>query len=93
MMGTTFQPSATRPRRLHNWRQTPETRIADANSAGLIDRLGVAAFYPVSPEIPNLFHAYVGDPEARTDSQWYSPSGHVYTWRPARSSAPQPRWP
>lgn len=68
--------------RLENWSQTPETRIADVNAAvRLIDRVGFATLYPVSPEIPNLFHAYVGDPDARTDSKWDSPSGHVYTWR------------
>jgi len=67
---------------LENWCQTPETRIPDAETAkALVDRVGIATLYPVSPEIPNLFHAYVGDPEARTDSKWDSPSGHVYGWR------------
>jgi hypothetical protein len=74
--------SADHLRRLANWCQTPETRSRDADAAKrLIDRVGIATLYPVSPEIPNLFHAYVGDPEAKTDSKWDSPSGHVYTWR------------
>lgn len=80
-MGTS-EKSTTRVRRLENWCQTSETRIADAEDAArLIDRVGLATLYPVSSEIPNLFHAYVGDPEARTDSKWDSPSGQVYTWR------------
>jgi len=78
----TSDRSTTRVRRLENWCQTSETRIADADAAArLIDRIGLATLYPVSPEIPNLFHAYVGDPDSRTDSKWDSPSGHVYGWR------------
>jgi hypothetical protein len=74
--------STSRLRRLENWCQTAETRIPDAEAAKrLIDRVGIATLYPVSPEIPNLFHAYVGNPEAKTDSKWDSPSGHVYSWR------------
>lgn len=65
-----------------NWCQTPETRIPDPDAAArFVERVGIATLFPVSPEIPNLFHAYVGDPEAQTDSKWDSPSGHVYTWR------------
>jgi hypothetical protein len=68
--------------RLRNWCQTPDTRIPDpAAAAVLIERLGLVTLYPVSPEVPNLFHAYVGDPERPTDSEWDSPSGHVYAWR------------
>ncbi len=68
--------------RLRNWCQTPETRIPDASAAAqLIQRLGIVTLYPVSPEIPNLYHAYVGDPTRKTDSEWDSPSGHVYAWR------------
>lgn len=68
--------------RLRRWCQTPETRIPDPDAATrLIDRVGIATLYPASSEIPNLFHAYVGDPEAVTQSEWDSPSGHVYTWR------------
>lgn len=69
-------------RRLANWRQTPETRIAGPDDAvPLIERLGLATLYPVSPELPNLFSAFVGDPDTPTDSNWDSPSGQVYTWR------------
>lgn len=68
--------------RLHSWRQTPDTGIPDpAAAAGFIDRVGLATLYPVSPEVPNLFHGYVRDPAAKTDSHWDSPSGEVYTWR------------
>ncbi len=68
--------------RLARWCQTPQTRISDPEAAaGLINRVGVATLFPASPEIPNLFHAYVGDPEAQTSPQWDSPAGHVYGWR------------
>lgn len=74
--------SAAQARRLEQWRQTSETRLPDAAAAReLIDRVGIATLYPVSTEIPNLFHAYVGDPTAVTDSKWDSPSGQVYGWR------------
>lgn len=43
--------------------------------------MGIATLYPVSSEAPNLFHAYLGDPEAKTDSAWDTPSGQVYAWR------------
>lgn len=59
------------------WHQTGADRIA----ARLIEAAGVATLYPVSPEIPNLFHAYTGDPAAKTDSGHSSPSGEVYGWR------------
>jgi hypothetical protein len=69
-------------RRLRNWCQTPQTRIPDpAAAASLIERVGIATLYPVSPEVPNLFHAYLGDAEAKTDSAWDTPSGQVYAWR------------
>lgn len=69
-------------RRLRNWCQTPDTRIPDpAAAAVLIERLGIATLYPVSPEVPNLFHAYLGNHEAKTDSAWDTPSGEVYAWR------------
>jgi hypothetical protein len=69
-------------RRLHNWCQTPQTRIPDpAAAASLIERVGIATLYPVSPEVPNLFHAFLGDAEAKTDSAWDTPSGQVYAWR------------
>lgn len=47
----------------------------------MIERLGIVTLYPVSPQIPNLFQAYVGNPDAKTDSAWDTPSGQVYTWR------------
>src|SRR5947209_6667615 len=68
--------------RLARWRQTPETRIANPDEARrLIDQVGVATLYPASPEFPNLFHAFMGDPDAKTDSGHDSPSGQVYAWR------------
>jgi hypothetical protein len=69
-------------RRLTAWGQTPEQRIGGPDEGrALIDRLGLVTHYPVSPEIPNLFHAFMGDPAARVDSGHDSPSGEVYTWR------------
>ncbi|MGH2447157.1 MAG: AlkZ-related protein [Chloroflexota bacterium] len=69
-------------RRLEGWCQTPETRIADpAGGVALLNRTGLATLYPASSEIPNLFHAYMGDPNAKTDSRHTSPSGRVYGWR------------
>jgi len=69
-------------RRNISWAQTPRTRILDADAAArLIERVGIATLYPVSLEMPNLFHAYCGDPTAKTDSGHDSPSGHVYSWR------------
>lgn len=68
--------------RLDRWRQTPDTRIAGPEeAAALIDQVGIATLYPASPEIPNLFHAYLGTPDAVTDSGHDSPSGRVYSWR------------
>ncbi|MDP9375143.1 MAG: hypothetical protein M3Q65_22375 [Chloroflexota bacterium] len=69
-------------RRLGQWGQTPRARVADPEAAArLIERVGIATLFPASPEFPNLFHAYVGDPEARTDSGHDTPSGEVYGWR------------
>src|SRR5438552_1476056 len=74
--------AALQARRREHWCQTPETRIPDPEAAvHLIERVGIATLFPASPEVPNLFHAYVGDPGAQTSSQWDSPSGHVYGWR------------
>lgn len=68
--------------RLERWCQTSETRISGPDeAAALIDRVGIATLYPASPEIPNLFHAYVGNPDALTDSGHHTPSGQVYGWR------------
>ncbi len=71
-----------RARRLGAWRQTAERRIVGPDEgAELIGALGLVTLYPVTPEAPNLYHAYVGDPDRPTDSKWDSPSGQVYTWR------------
>jgi hypothetical protein len=73
---------ALQARRRERWCQTHQTRVAGPEEATrLIERVGMATLFPASPEIPNLFHAYVGDPSAQTSSQWDSPSGHVYGWR------------
>jgi hypothetical protein len=74
--------SSLHARRLRNWCQTSDTRIPDPRSAAaLVDRLGIATLFPGSPEVPNLFHAYMGNPEAKIDSGHDSPSGQVYGWR------------
>jgi hypothetical protein len=68
--------------RLLNWRQTAERRIVTPDdAANLIDELGLVTLFPVSPEVPNLFQAYMGDPTTKTDSGHDSPSGEVYGWR------------
>lgn len=68
--------------RLERWSQTPQTRIPDSlHAATMINRVGLATLYPASPEIPNLFHGYMGTHDAPTDSGHDSPSGHVYGWR------------
>jgi hypothetical protein len=74
--------AAFQARRREHWCQTPQTRIPDPDAAvHLIERVEIATLFPASPEVPNLFHAYVGDSSAQTSSQWDSPSGHVYGWR------------
>jgi hypothetical protein len=68
--------------RLTHWHQTPSTRVPDsAATAQLIGQVGIATLFPASSEIPNLFHAYAGDPNARPESEWDSPAGEVYGWR------------
>jgi hypothetical protein len=68
--------------RYERWGQTPQTHLPDSSAApALIDRVGIATLYPASPEVPNLYHAYVGDPSAKTEAKWDSPSGEVYGWR------------
>ncbi len=69
-------------RRLERWGQTPQTRLPDSKAApALIERVGIATLFPASPEIPNLYQAYMGDPTAKTEVKWDSPSGEVYSWR------------
>lgn len=68
--------------RQERWGQTSKARISDAAAApAFIDRVGIATLFQASPEVPNLYHAYMGDPEARTSAKWDSPSGEVYGWR------------
>jgi hypothetical protein len=75
-------PQALRDQRAARWGQSPATSTPDPDSAArLIERLGLVTLFPVSPELPDLFHAYTGDPNAQTTSGWDTPSGHVYTWR------------
>ena len=69
-------------RRRRGWHQTPDRRLADAEAgAAFIRRAGMVTLFPASPEVPDLFHAHVGDPEARTEMKWSSPTGEVYGWR------------
>lgn len=68
--------------RTTNWRQTSSTRIAGPDEAAeIIDELSIVTVYPVSPEVPNLYQAFVGDPNAKSDSGHSTPSGEVYSWR------------
>lgn len=68
--------------RLQRWGQTPDSRVPDPEAAAdLIERLGIITHFPASSEIPDLYHAYMGDPNAAMDSRHDSPAGHVYTWR------------
>jgi hypothetical protein len=68
--------------RLRNWRQTPDTKLPDHEAAPeFIDHLGLVTLFDASPEVPNLYHAHMGDPHAKTDSSHDSPAGDVYTWR------------
>src|SRR5579883_87333 len=70
-------------RRRERWAQTPQTRTPTPEAAiPLIERLGVVTLYPLSPELPDLLHAYVGnDTERAVLPSWDSPMGDVYTWR------------
>jgi hypothetical protein len=78
----TADPQRWQAQRLERWGQTSATRIADPEAARpLVERVGIATLFPASPELPNLFHAYTGDPNARTESAWDSPAGQVYGWR------------
>lgn len=67
--------------RAGRWCQTPATRIAGSEEApALIGRVGIATLFPVSPEVANLYAAFVG-PGVPTDSGHATPSGEVYSWR------------
>ena len=53
-------------RRLEQWGQTPQTRIPDFEAAiKLIERVGIATLFAVSPEIPNLFQAFMVIPKRK----------------------------
>ncbi len=68
--------------RRERWGQTSQTRLPDAAAApAYIDRVGISTLFQASPEIPNLYHAYMGDPHAKMSAKWDSPSGEVYSWR------------
>ncbi len=80
--GHPLEISSLHAQRLQNWCQTPESCITGPEAAAeLIRHVGIATLFAASPEAPNLFHAYMGDPEAETMSEWDSPSGEVYGWR------------
>jgi hypothetical protein len=69
-------------RRRAQWGQTPETRCADEPAVqALIQRAGIVTHYPVTPELPNLLHAYTGSPTTKVTSEHDGDSGHVYAWR------------
>lgn len=74
--------AALHARRLERWRQTSETRLPGVDAAAeLIPQFGIVTLYQASPELPDMYHAFVGDPNAKTDSKWDSPSGQVFGWR------------
>ena len=82
MTENTLSMDQVRQRRYRNWHQTQDTRIRSYEEAvPLIERLGVVTLFPVSDQVASCFHAYVGDPNAKTDPGWDTPSGEVYTWR------------
>jgi hypothetical protein len=68
--------------RLERWCQVRPQRLRDAAAAAaFVRRVGLATLFPVSPEIPNLYHAHTGDAAARPETTWDSPAGEVYSWR------------
>jgi len=52
-----------------------------AAAVGFIERQGIATLYSASTEVPNLFYAYMSEPNPKVEAKWDSPSGHVYGWR------------
>lgn len=69
-------------RRQEQWRQTSATRLTGPEEAfGFIEQVGIVTLYPASEEIPNLLHAYTGDPDIKPDAKWDSVAGEAYTWR------------
>jgi hypothetical protein len=74
--------SALQLLRRQRWHQTPELKIAESDAAiPLLEKWGIATLYAVSPEIPSLYAAHMGEPEPPTFAEWDSPSGRVYGWR------------
>jgi hypothetical protein len=68
--------------REQSWRVDGSSRLPDPTAAKeYIDRLGIVTLYHASAEVPNLYDAHMGTPNAPTDSKHDSPSGYVYTWR------------
>lgn len=79
---STHDLTMLRARREAAWCQTPARKLRGPDDARpLIERVGITTLFPASPEVPNLYHAYMGDPAAKTEMQWDTPSGRVYTWR------------
>lgn len=69
-------------RRRTRWRQRPELKVATPEDAvPFIDQMGICTLYPACSEVPNLMHAYVGDPDYKAEAKWDSPSGQIYPWR------------
>jgi hypothetical protein len=69
-------------RRLQSWCQDGEHRVPDSTAAvDFINRHGLATLYPASTEVPNLYWAYVSEPNAKSEAKWDSPAGEVYGWR------------
>jgi len=69
-------------KRLRSWCQDGENRVPDpASAAEFINRHGIATLYSASSEVPNLYWAFVSEPEAKSEAKWDSPAGHVYGWR------------
>lgn len=69
-------------RRLQSWCQNGIDRVPDPTAAAqFINRQGIVTHYSASPEVPNLFWAYVSEEGVKGVPEWNSPSGEVYTWR------------
>lgn len=63
------------------WCRTPTSRLKSWTGApALIDGAGIATLFPASPEVADLYAAFVG-PGVPTDSGHSTPSGDVYGWR------------
>jgi hypothetical protein len=64
------------------WRQDGTRNLVDpVDAASFLKEVGVCTHYAVSPEFPNLLHAYVGDPSYKAEASWDSPAGQIYPWR------------